>query len=67
MTGKIHRIMSWLIHPALRDCIPRQEQEQLRWQETLQAIESVAQGKVVHDWLRSWGSAKELPAPKVGQ
>jgi predicted transcriptional regulator len=35
-------------------------------------MDSVAQGNVVsgdavHAWLRSWGSADELPPPKVGQ
>jgi len=24
-------------------------------------------GDAVHAWLRSWGSADELPPPKVGQ
>ncbi|HET9680298.1 MAG TPA: hypothetical protein VFP95_07050 [Gammaproteobacteria bacterium] len=41
-----------------------------RWQETLTAMESVAQGKVVpaqevHDWLSSWGSGDERPPPKI--
>lgn len=49
-----------------------QQQEQTRWQETLKAMESVAQGRVVsgeavHDWLRSWGAASELSPPKAGQ
>lgn len=72
MSGKLHRTKSWLINQALREFIRRQEQEQLRWQETLQAMESVAQGKVVsgeavHAWLRSWGGPDELPPPKTGQ
>ena len=46
--------------------------EQARWSETLEAMESVAQGKVVsgeavHSWLRSWGRADELPPPDVGR
>lgn len=72
MAGKLQRTKSWLINQALAEFIQRQEQEQVRWQETLQAMESVAQGKVVsgeavHAWLKSWGSAEELPPPKVGQ
>jgi predicted transcriptional regulator len=72
MSGKMHRTKSWLINQALREFIQRQEQEQVRWQETLQAMESVAQGKVisgeaVHTWLRSWGDPNELPPPKVGR
>jgi len=72
MSGKLHRTKSWLINQALREFIQRQEQEQIRWQETLKAMESVAQGKVVsgaavHAWLRSWGGPNELPPPKAGQ
>jgi predicted transcriptional regulator len=42
--------------------------DRIRWQETLEAIESVAQGRVVpgeavHAWLSSWGSPDELPPP----
>ncbi len=72
MAGKLHRTRSWLINQALREYIQRQEQEHIRWQETLKAMESVAQGKVVsseavHTWLRSWGSPDELPPPKTGR
>ena len=70
--NKLHRSKSWLINQALREYLERHEQEQARWQETLKAVESAAQGKVVsgeavHDWLRSWGSANELPPPTLGE
>ena len=69
---KLHRSKSWLINQALREFFARQELEQNRWQETLQAMESVAQGRVVsaeavNSWLQSWGSADELSPPKAGQ
>lgn len=72
MAGKLQRSKSWLINQALREFIQRQQQEQDRWQETLQAMASVAQGKVVsrdavHAWLSSWGDAAERVPPKVGQ
>ena len=49
-----------------------EELEQAKRKETLEAMESVARGKVVsgeavHAWLRSWGSAEELPPPEVGR
>ena len=67
---KLHRTKSWVINQALREFLSRQEVEQARWQETLQAMESVARGKVlseesVHAWLGSWGSSEELPPPKA--
>jgi len=72
MAEKLNRSKSWLINQALREFFERQALEQNRWQETLQAMESVAQGKVVsgeavNTWLQSWGSSNELPPPKVGQ
>lgn len=71
MAGKLQRSKNWLINQAIRDFVLRQEQDEARWQETLAAMESVAQGRMVsgdavHAWLRSWGQADELPPPKAG-
>lgn len=72
MARKLRRSKGWLINQAVAEYLQRQELEQRRWQETLAAMESVAQGKVVsadevHDWLRSWGDSQELPPPKSRQ
>lgn len=69
---KLHRSKSWVINQALKEFFERQALEQSRWQETLQAMESVAQGNVVSGdavktWLNSWGADDELPPPKVGE
>jgi len=71
MASTMRRSKSWLINQAVKEYIERQALENQRWQETLQAMESVAQGKVVsgeavHQWLDSWGTSNELPPPKVG-
>ncbi len=71
MAGAMHRSKSWLINQAVKEYIERQALERQRWQETLQAMESVAQGKVVageavHQWLNSWGAPNELLPPKAG-
>jgi len=52
----------------MSEATSRLDPDQIRWQETLEAMESVAQGRVipgdaVHAWLESWGSADELPPP----
>lgn len=70
MADKLHRSKNWLVNQAIREFVARQELEQSRWSETLTAMESVAQGKVVpgqavHAWLESWGSSDELPPPKA--
>lgn len=50
--------------------VAKQKSEIKRWQQTLVAIESAAQGNVVdaakvHRWLESWGSEHELEAPVI--
>ena len=72
LARKLHRTRNCLINQAVREFIQRQDQDQARWRETLQAMESVAQGRVVsgeavHTWLRSWGATDELLTPKVGR
>lgn len=66
----LQRSKSWLINQALREYFQRQSDEQQRWAETLEALDAAANGQViaaeaVHDWLRTWGSADELAAPKT--
>jgi len=70
MAGELQRSKSWLINEAVAEFIHRRRLEQLRWQETLEAMESVARGEVVsgdvvHAWLKSWGDSNELPPPEV--
>ncbi len=69
LASATHRSKSWLINQAIKEFIERQNNDQIRWQQTLQAMESVAQGRVVsseavHTWLQSWGTDKELAAPE---
>lgn len=64
------RSKSWLINQALREYVARQAGEEERWQQTLDALDDVAEGRVlpaktVHAWLRTWGSADEPAPPKV--
>ena len=72
MADKLNRSKSWLINQALREYLEREDKALSRWLETLRAMESVAQGRVVsgesvHEWLRSWGTKDELPPPVAGQ
>lgn len=70
MADELQRSKSWLINAAVAEFIQRRRLEQLRWQETLAAMESVARGEVVsgdavHAWLKSWGDSNEFPPPEV--
>ncbi|UTF60217.1 CopG family ribbon-helix-helix protein [Gilvimarinus sp. DA14] len=69
IAGRLHRSKGWVINQALSEYIERQQREQERWQQTLEAMESAALGKLVeasevHDWLNSWGSENEQDAPR---
>lgn len=55
---------------VLAASFPLQGLEEKRWQDTLQALKSAREGKVVdgdkvHEWLESWGTNNELDPPKV--
>ena len=69
IASRLHRSKSWIINQALSEYIEKQMLEQERWQQTLEAMESAAQGKVVdasevHSWLTSWGTEDEKDAPR---
>jgi len=72
MATASRRSKSWLINEALHDYIQHKQAEQVRWEETLAAMASVARGDVVsgdavHAWLESWGTPGEKPPPAVGE
>ncbi len=72
IAGRLNRSKGWVINQALSEYIEKQQREQERWQQTLEAMESAAQGKLVdasdaHDWLRSWGTDSEQEAPRSGK
>lgn len=67
---RLDRTKGWVINQAVSEFLQKQEQEQKRWEQTLQAMESATKGKVVdasqvHEWLASWGTDNELKAPSI--
>ena len=69
IANRLQRSKGWVINQARAEYIEKQRVEQERWQQTLEAMESAAQGKVidaseVHDWLSSWGTDGERSAPR---
>ena len=72
IASRLHRSKGWVINQALSEYIDKQNLQQERWKQTLAALESAAQGKVVdaseiHNWLSSWGTEKEQDAPGSGK
>ena len=68
IASRLQRSKGWVINQALEEYIAKQKLEQERLQQTLDAMESAAQGRVaeasdVHDWLSSWGTENEKDAP----
>jgi len=72
IAGRLHRSKGWVINQALSEYIEKQQREQERWQQTLEAMESATQGKMVdasevHSWLNNWGTDNEQDAPRSGK
>jgi len=70
LANKLQRSKGWVINQALNEYIEKQQLEQDRWKQTLEAMESAAQGKVVdasevNEWLNNWGTENEKDAPRV--
>lgn len=72
IASRLDRSKGWVINQALSEYIEKHRIEQERWQQTLEAMESAAQGRVVeadevHAWLASWGTENEQAAPGSGK
>jgi predicted transcriptional regulator len=67
---KLDRSKNYLINQAVAEFIERSNLEEQRWNETLEAIESVKSGHLidedrVNNWLDSWGTDNEVSPPKL--
>ena len=64
IASRLHRSKGWVINQALSEYIEKQRLEQARWQQTLEAMESAAQGKVV-DAVEAIAAARGVPMAQV--
>jgi len=70
LAKKLDRSKSYLINQAIREFVARQSVNDLRWEETLEAIESVTRGELIDEsevnaWLNSWGTENLKQAPSA--
>lgn len=70
LAERLKRTKNWLINLAIREFLEREHAEEIRWQETLVALQSVRDGRVVaedevHAWLESWGTPDERKPPRA--
>ncbi len=68
LSKKLDRSKNYLINQAIKEFLERKSVDEQRWNETLEAIDSVKSGrsideKDVNEWLDSWGSENELEPP----
>lgn len=70
LAKKLDRSKNYLVNQAIKEFVVRQSMEDLRWSDTVQALESVKAGRMVEsqevsEWLKSWGSDSPKSPPKV--
>ena len=68
LAKKLDRSKNYLVNQAIKEFVLRQSMEELRWSETVEALESVKTGRLVDSgevssWLKSWGSDAPKPPP----
>ncbi len=69
LANKLDRSKNYLINQAIKEFLARQSLEETRWEETLEALESVKSGKTIAEadvnaWLNSWGTGERKEPPK---
>tara|TARA_R110001592_G_scaffold324870_3_gene604618 strand:+ start:8710 stop:8976 length:267 start_codon:yes stop_codon:yes gene_type:complete len=70
LAQKLDRSKNYIINQAIREFVQRQSMEDSRWEDTLEALNSIKSGKAIDGnevttWLESWGTKAELSPPKL--
>lgn len=69
LARKLDRSKNYIINQAIKEFLQRQSMDDARWEDTLEALNSIKSGKAIDGnevsaWLESWGSNEELAPPK---
>ncbi len=70
LAKKLDRSKNYLVNQAIKEFVLRQSMEELRWADTVEALESVkaarlVDSKEVSEWLKSWGSDSPKSPPQA--
>lgn len=70
LAKKLDRSKNYLVNQAIREFVLRQAMEEIRWSDTVEALESVKAGRLVEsenvaEWLKSWGSDSPKSPPEA--
>lgn len=69
LAKRYDRSRNYLINQAIKEFLARQAVEDSRWADTLAALDSVKEGRLIGEsemmsWLASWGTVDESVPPK---
>ncbi len=70
LAQRLDRSKNYLINQAIKEFVTRQVMEDSRWEDTLKALESMKEGKLIDgseviSWLKTWGTDSESSPPSV--
>ena len=70
LANKLNRSKNYLINQAIKEFLSRKSLEEIKWNETLEALDSVKSNRVVeeqgiNEWMDSWGKYNEIKPPKI--
>ena len=70
LADKLDRSKNYIINQAIKEYVQRQSMEESRWEDTLEALNSVKAGNTIDSdevtkWLESWSTDQELSPPKA--
>ena len=70
LANKLDRSKNYLINQAIKEFLARKSLEDKKWNETLEALDSVKSNRIVaeqdvNEWLDSWGKDDEIKPPKI--
>ena len=70
LAKKLDRSKNYLINQAIKEFLAKQSLEDSRWQDTLEALESIKSVRSldetdVNAWLNSWGTGSRTAPPKI--
>jgi predicted transcriptional regulator len=68
LSQKLDRSKNYLINQAIKEFIARHAMDDARWEDTLQALDSIKEGKTIDEaevvsWIKTWGSDNKTSAP----
>jgi len=70
LAQRLDRSKNYLINQAIKEFVARQAMEDSRWEDTLKALESMKEGKLIEgseviSWLKTWGTDSESSPPSI--